>query len=98
MNPPRKSRGIQDLLLPLATSEMHSATNHRNNASFRITNAGLYSRQTRYNDFFHLLNNVSSGSSKICFVLAGAVTVNSVLASSAKTNARKCDLPAASTA
>jgi len=37
MNPPRKSRGIHDLLLPLATKEMHSAINHRNRASFRIT-------------------------------------------------------------
>ena len=27
----------------------------------------------------YLLSNVSSGSSKICLVLAGAVTVNSVL-------------------
>ena len=45
----------------------------------------------------YLLNTVSSGSSRICFVPAGAVRVNSVLASSAKTKARKCDLPAAST-
>jgi hypothetical protein len=36
-NPPRKSRGIHDLLLPLATREMHSAINHMNKASFRIT-------------------------------------------------------------
>jgi hypothetical protein len=36
-NPPRKSRGIQDLLLPLATSEIHSATNHKSKASLRIT-------------------------------------------------------------
>ena len=50
-----------------------------NKASLRITIAGLYNRQTRDNDLFHRLNNVSSGSSKICFVLAGAVTVNSVL-------------------
>ena len=98
MNPPRKSRGIHDLLLPLATREMHSAINHMNKASLRITIAGLYNRQTRHNDLFHRLNNVSSGSSNICFVLAGAVTVNSVFASSAKTNAIKRDLPVASTA
>jgi hypothetical protein len=41
MNPPRKSRGIQDLLLPVATREMHSAINHMNKASFRITYPGL---------------------------------------------------------
>jgi len=41
MNPPRKSRGIHDLLLPVATREMHSAMNHTSKASFRITNAGL---------------------------------------------------------
>jgi hypothetical protein len=35
MNPPRKSRGIHDLLLPMATIEMHSATNHMNKAGFR---------------------------------------------------------------
>jgi len=46
-NPARKSRGIHDLLLPLATREMHSATNHRNRASFRITIAGLYNRPTQ---------------------------------------------------
>jgi hypothetical protein len=39
MNPPRKSRGIQYLFLPVATNEMHSAINHMNNASFRITRA-----------------------------------------------------------
>lgn len=55
MNPPRKSRGIQDLLLPLATSETHSATNHMSKASFRITIAGLYNRQTHESDFFQRL-------------------------------------------
>jgi hypothetical protein len=79
MNPPRKSRGIHDLLLPLATREMHSAINHKNRASFRITEEGLYNQQIRHNDLFYRLNNVSSGSSKICFVLAGALTVSSVL-------------------
>jgi len=61
MNPPRKSRGIHDLLLPVATTEMHSATNHRNKASFRITNAGLYNPQTDDSDLFHRLNSVASG-------------------------------------
>jgi hypothetical protein len=37
MNPPRKSLGIHDLLLPLATRETHSAINHKNKASLRIT-------------------------------------------------------------
>jgi hypothetical protein len=96
-NPPRKSLGIHDLLLPLATSEMHSAINHKNKASLRITIADYTTANTR-SDLFYRLNSVSSGSSNICFVLAGAVTVNSVLASSAKTNARKRCLPAASTA
>src|SRR4051794_15303203 len=45
-NPPRKSRGIQDLLLPLATRETHSAINHKNKASLRITIAELYNRQS----------------------------------------------------
>ena len=39
MNPPRKSRGIQDLLLPVATKEMHRAINHMSKASLRITRA-----------------------------------------------------------
>jgi hypothetical protein len=46
MNPPRKSRGIHDLLLPLATTEMHSATNHKNKASFRITIADYIAANT----------------------------------------------------
>jgi hypothetical protein len=61
INPPRKSRGIHDLLLPLATREMHSATNHRNRASFRITELGLYNWQTQNSDLFHRLNRGSSG-------------------------------------
>src|SRR5689334_17182708 len=40
-NPARKSRGIHDLLLPVATREMHSAINHTSKASFRITYSGL---------------------------------------------------------
>jgi hypothetical protein len=54
-NPPRKSRGIQDLLLPLATSEMQSAINHRNKASLRITIAGLYNREISDCEFFRRL-------------------------------------------
>ena len=96
-NPPRKSRGIQDLLLPLATSEMHSAINHMSKASLRIISAD-YTTGNPTAISVYRLNSVSSGSSKICFVLAGAVTVNSVFASSAKTNARKRCLPEASTA
>src|SRR5260221_11855723 len=41
---------------------------------------------------------VPSGSNKTCFVPAGAVSVNSVLGSSAKTNARKRCFPSAFTA
>jgi hypothetical protein len=54
-NPPRKSLGIHDLLLPLATSEMHSVTNHRNKASLRITIAGLYNREIGDSDLFRRL-------------------------------------------
>ena len=46
-NPPRNSLGIHDLLWPLATRETHSAINHKNKASLRITIADYIAANIR---------------------------------------------------
>ena len=46
--PPTKSRPIQDLPLPLATSESSSATNHNSKAILRITRADYTARKALY--------------------------------------------------
>jgi hypothetical protein len=49
-NPPRNSLGIHDLLLPLATRETHSAINHKNKASLRITIADYTAGRVCFSD------------------------------------------------
>src|SRR5262249_30805926 len=69
---------------------------HLTSSSMNRTGAG-HDTACEFKDPHQRRNSVPSGSSRTCLVPAGAVSVNSVLGSSAKTKARKRDLPLSST-
>jgi hypothetical protein len=98
----RLSLGIADesrVIAVIRKASLEPQTTRRTMESRFAKKSGIANINPRkVSDEFYLLNSVSFGSSKICFVLAGADSVKSVFTSSAKTNARKRDLPAASTA